>query len=182
MFSGPKAFLNAWDVTGEPETAHKLCTIISEAIDLAKDTYNTNIYAVVSDNASAMVKMGKDMKHCLWHSTCNSHTANLLAKDIQDINCSKKITMILKEFKRSDLEKSLLDKGGSRIQLPCETRWCTYRDTYKCFLNNLQHMRIIAAEAKNNKKLTQILSRSFSMMILWRKFATISLCMSLSVT
>ncbi|KAJ8974418.1 hypothetical protein NQ317_015473 [Molorchus minor] len=51
---GPKAFVNAWDVTGEPETAHKLCTIISETIDLAKDTYNTNIYAVVSDNASAM--------------------------------------------------------------------------------------------------------------------------------
>lgn len=52
-------------MTGEPETAHKQCTIISEAIDLAKDTYNTNIYAVVSDNASAMIKMGKDMKLCL---------------------------------------------------------------------------------------------------------------------
>lgn len=61
--------------------------------------------------------------------------------------------MILKEFKRSDLEKSLVDKGGSRIQLPCETRWFMYRDTYTFVLNNLQHMRIIAAEASNNKKI-----------------------------
>lgn len=54
---GSQAFLHAWDFTGNSETGEKLTEIVNEYIQLAKDFYNTTVYAVVSDNASAMLKM-----------------------------------------------------------------------------------------------------------------------------
>nr|XP_022909870.1 uncharacterized protein LOC111420999 isoform X1 [Onthophagus taurus] len=149
---GQRAFLNAWDLTGEAETAQKLVHIINEAIDLAKRTYHSQIYAIISDNASAMVRMGKDMNHCLWHSTCNSHTANLLAKDVQDKECTNSVTTVLKEFKQADNERAITEKGGTKIKLPCETRWCSYQKSYKCLLDNLRIMRVIAAETDSTCK------------------------------
>lgn len=55
--TGKQAFLNAWDLTLESETGDKLSEIVNDSIKLARELYNTKVYAVVSDNASAMVKM-----------------------------------------------------------------------------------------------------------------------------
>lgn len=151
---GDRAFLDAWDLSGESENAERLSEIIYESIALAKDKYDTDVFAVVSDNASTMIKMGKLTKHAVWHSTCSSHTGNLLAKDILDTALTDKVTMILKEFKHPDFEKQIVDKGGRRIQLPCETRWCSYRDSYTCLIKNLPAMKTIAA-TETCKKLKQ---------------------------
>lgn len=43
---GSQAFLNAWDFTGNSETGEKLTEIVNEYIQLAKDFYNTTVYAV----------------------------------------------------------------------------------------------------------------------------------------
>ena len=137
------------------ETAEKLAEIVSESVDIAKTLYSTNIYAVVSDNASAMVKMGKLTKHFVWHSNCSSHTGNLLAKDVLDKKLTENVTTILKEFKQADLEKFIIEKGGSRIKLPCDTRWCSYRDSYKSLVQNWSHMKIIAADSQI-KKIKQV--------------------------
>ncbi|KAJ8894788.1 hypothetical protein PR048_000095 [Dryococelus australis] len=67
-----------------------------ETSENAKTLYNTHIYRTVSDNASNMVKMSKG--HKLWHSACNSHTANLLAKDLLPTNVSPKVNQVLKTF------------------------------------------------------------------------------------
>lgn len=48
---------------------------------------------------------------------------------------------LLKEFKHSLFEKALVDIEGSRIVTPCDTRWCTYRDSYECLLKNRQYMK-----------------------------------------
>lgn len=147
---GSQAFLNAWDLTGESETAEKLAEIVNKSIDMARELYKTNVYAVVSDNASAMIKMGKNV--AIWHSNCSSHTANLLAKDVMDQDLTKQVQAILKEFKHADFERALVDKGGSRIKTPCDTRWCSYRDSYSCLLQNIHIMQtLIINDAKLKK-------------------------------
>lgn len=83
--NGQRAFLNAWDLSGDAEKADKISEIVIESADMAKELYDTEVHAIVSDNASTMVKMGKDFGHAYWHSTCSSHTGNLLAKDLVDL-------------------------------------------------------------------------------------------------
>lgn len=39
-----------------------------------------------------------------------------------------------------------LKKGGSRIILANETRWCSSRDALRCLLKNLHHMRALVKE------------------------------------
>jgi hypothetical protein len=97
--------------------------------------YNTTVYAVVSDNAShsPMLKMGRLVKHIIWHCTCNSHTGNLLAKDVTDKILNENISLILKEYKHPDLEKLVINRGGQKMKLPCETRWCSYICHSRCF-------------------------------------------------
>jgi len=51
-----QTFLNAWNFNENSETGEKLAEIINESIQLAKDFYNTTVYAIVSDNALAMLK------------------------------------------------------------------------------------------------------------------------------
>lgn len=149
--NGQKAFLNAWDLSGESETASKLAEIVCESIDLATKLYNTNIYAVVSDNASTMIRMGKDVKHIVWHTTCNSHTGNLLAKDIVDHQLLSQANMVLKEFKNTDFEHIIVNKGGRKIRLACDTRWCSYRDAYENILQNLQFFKQVIIEETPKK-------------------------------
>ena len=46
----PTYFLKSWDFTGQNDNAENLTKVFEEAIVLAKEMYNTKIYAVVSDN------------------------------------------------------------------------------------------------------------------------------------
>ncbi|XP_029165619.1 uncharacterized protein LOC114936546, partial [Nylanderia fulva] len=66
---GSTAFLNAWDMTEESETGDKLTEIVNESIQIAKDLYETTVYAVVSDNAANMLKMGRNVDICCGGST-----------------------------------------------------------------------------------------------------------------
>lgn len=150
--NGEQGFLEAWDVTCESETAEKLAEIVSESVKLAEKMYSTHVYAVVSDNASAMKKMGQLTSHLVWKSNCSSHTGNLLAKDIINKELNLKVTSVLKEFKHADLEKLIVEKGGKRMKLPCDTRWCSYRDAYQCLILNSQIMRQVAADSKVSAK------------------------------
>lgn len=68
--------------TGESETCDKLSKIVDRCVEKAKNMYKTDVYAVVSDNASNMRKMGRNVS--LWNSTCNSHTGHLLLKNLVD--------------------------------------------------------------------------------------------------
>lgn len=98
-------FLESYDLTEVSETAMALEEIVNKAVTLAKEVYCTTIYAVISDNASAMIAMGRSVN--LWHSTCNSHSGNLLAKSLVDNEFAKKVNSLLKEFKNPGLEKEI---------------------------------------------------------------------------
>jgi len=130
-------------LTGTKETASQLCNIVDRCISLALDKHNTNIYAVISDNAANMIKMRK--LTTIWHLTCNSHTANLFAKDLVSKPLIDKAKVLLKAFHGPDAEKELFNQGGRRIQMPCDTRWSTYRDSFKNVLNNVTPMKKVLA-------------------------------------
>ena len=73
------------------------------AVKDAKEIYNTNRYALVSDNVSSMICMGKMIDY--WHLTCNSHSGNLLEKN-------------LVEFKQTKAEKLKQKELEQRQKLP----------------------------------------------------------------
>ncbi|XP_028982196.1 uncharacterized protein LOC114841394 [Diachasma alloeum] len=134
-------FLKSWDLTGIGETADQLKNIVEEGIDLAKVKFNITIYAVVSDNASAMVAMGNKVN--IWHTTCHSHSGNLLAKALVLKELTQKVNKLLREFKAPGAEHHLKKLGGSRIILAGETRWCSYRDAFRCLSKNLHFMKTL---------------------------------------
>lgn len=124
----------------------QLTIVVNEAIQLAEEKFNIKPYAIVSDHASSMVCMGKHVD--IWHSTCQSHSGNLLAKDLVNKKFAAKVNKLLRVFKASGVDLELKKRGGSRIILACDTRWCTYRDTFWCFLKNLKVMQELVNEKK----------------------------------
>lgn len=132
--SGQHGFLDAWGLSGSSETKVKLAEIVSKSI--AKERYNTDIFSVVSDNVVNMIKMSKIVD--IWHMTCNSHTGNL-AKELVSPTVANKVNIVLKAFTESDIEHNSLKHGGSRITLPCKTRWCSNRDSFKNLLKHTFH-------------------------------------------
>lgn len=132
------------------ETGAVLSKIVEEATEMASIRFNIRMYAVVSDNASAMILMGKFVE--LWHVTCASHSANLLAKSLIDREFAECVNRLLKEFKRSGPEKELVKGGGKKVVLACETRWCSHRDAFRNCLSNLSIMRELL---KNQKIVVQ---------------------------
>ncbi|KAJ3642007.1 hypothetical protein Zmor_028472 [Zophobas morio] len=145
-------FLDSYDITGNSETGEELNEICNRSINLAIEKYKTEVFAVVSDNASNMLKMGR-LANKLLHTTCSSHTGNLLAKDVICKDVASKVMKVLREFKHPDLEKELQECGGSKIKLAVDTRWCSYRDSFQCLIGNLRNMKTIAA--KDNIKIKQ---------------------------
>lgn len=75
-----------------------------------------------------MLKMGRNVD--IWRSNCSAHVANLLAKDIVDKELVRKVTTVLKEFRHTDLEKCIWLKGGTKIKIPAETRWCLHQQPF----------------------------------------------------
>jgi hypothetical protein len=103
-------FLESFDLTGIKETAIELSNtrIVDKCISLALEKHSTHIYAVISDNAANMIKMGELTK--IRHLTCNSHTANLLAKGLVSKTLVEKAKVVLKAFHGPDAEKELLNQ------------------------------------------------------------------------
>lgn len=66
---------------------------------------------------------------------------------------STKVSNLLKEFKSPGAQKEIKDRGGSKIILPCDTRWCSYRDAFKCALKNLHHMKAAVTDKKVSMKI-----------------------------
>lgn len=86
---GNNMFLNSWDFSELRETGDELVRVIDEAVSMAKEKFNADIYAVVSDNASPMMRMGRLVQ--VWHTTCHSHSANLLLKSLVKVKFAESI-------------------------------------------------------------------------------------------
>lgn len=143
--SGEALFLESFDLTGIKETGQKLAKIVKTCIDLALSRHKTYIYAVITNNATNNIRMGKLSE--IWHLTCKSHTGNLLSKDLVSTKLTGPVKVLLKAFHGSGIEKKLIKLGGRHIQMPCETRWCTYRDSFNNLLHNIPRMKQVLANS-----------------------------------
>lgn len=65
-----KVMLESYDTSGTRDTTANLVEIVKKSIDLAKQRYDADVYACVTDNARNMTSMGR--KICIWHTACNA--------------------------------------------------------------------------------------------------------------
>lgn len=137
--NGKCMFIDSWNLTNQTEDFTKLLEIVEESVEICNAKYNLNVYAIVSDNASNMKKMGRNSE--LWHSTCSSHTGNLLCKDVLDTSLKQNIHLLIKNFKQPDVEQLIVQEGGSRTVTIADTRWCTYRDASVNIIGNIPIIR-----------------------------------------
>lgn len=105
-------FLGSWDLTSQKENAATLEKIVQEAAQMAKEKYNVNIYSVISDNASTMISMGRSID--FWHTTCHSHSGNLLAKSLVEHTFAEAVHKVVKEFKNPALEREVTEREGKK--------------------------------------------------------------------
>lgn len=127
---------------------------------MAKERYDATVYAVLTDNAYNMQYMGARCQLLgLLYSTCNAHSANLLAGDIvkksQNSKIMDKIMTVQRDFRRTGLEDRLLKSGGHKPALSCSTRWTMQRNAAESFLKKLSAMKTVTAacdvEAETDK-------------------------------
>jgi Protein of unknown function (DUF 659) len=102
-------FLESFDFTKLSENGLELVRVVEESVSIAQQKHGVEIYAVVSDNAPAMLRMGRMTD--LWHIACSSHTGDLLARDILITDTTDNLNAIVKEFKHPDLEQRIVDRG-----------------------------------------------------------------------
>lgn len=143
-----KIMLESFDTSAERDTTENIVKIVEKSIDLAKERYDAEVYACVTDNARNMTAM-KDKVNVMF-TTCNSHTGNLLAGDIlksaKNTKIMAKVMSVQKDFRRTPLESRLLTAGGLKPVLSCVTRWTSQRGAGVSFLKNLSCMKKVAAD------------------------------------
>lgn len=146
-----KVFLESFDFSGIRETGLNLADTVNRSVVLAKERYDAEIVAVLSDNAANMLSMGSyaQLSNLLF-STCNSHSGNLLAGDIlktkENSDTMEKVMAVQKEFKKTSLEDRLLKAGGHKPKLSCATRWTSQRGAAESFMKNLTAMKTVAGK------------------------------------
>lgn len=59
---GQQHILDFWDLTRVSENSENVTKVIKKASELTKEKYDTDVYVVVSDNASPMVKIGENCR------------------------------------------------------------------------------------------------------------------------
>lgn len=145
-----KVFLEAFDFSDIRETGENLIDAVDKAIALAKERYDADVYAVLTDNAYNMqcLRSASESLHFLY-STCNAHSANLLAGDILKVSkyssVMSKVMTVQKDFRRTTLEDRLLKAGGKKPVLFSNTRWASQRDAAESLVKNLSAMKKVAA-------------------------------------
>lgn len=72
----------------------ELFNIVEKRTFLVLEKHSTHICAVTSDNVANIIKTDKLVS--IWHLTCNSHTANLFAKDLVSKQLKWSLKVLLK--------------------------------------------------------------------------------------
>lgn len=130
-----QVFLSAIDTSIEAEDAGSLAENINVACIKAKDTYDTKVFAIVSDNASN-IKNGCEMAknsdgEALWVSTCSSHSGDLIFNKFTDYDpvFFKLVKKMVSEFRKPKCEALLVRRDGKKMIPYPETRFCYIRDS-----------------------------------------------------
>ena len=141
----PMTFLMFRDVSLEREDGQSLTENFNAAIEYAKNVYDTEVYAIVTDNDSKIVCGGREATNQEGQksmtTTCFSHSANLLMKSLVPEKFVKEMREISKTFRDPKLQCFVKLLGGTKIKSLSDTRFGYIRDTIECLIKNIEFFR-----------------------------------------
>lgn len=108
--NGHNVFLELFNFSEARKTGEALTEVANDCINIAARDFNTNIYAVSTDNASNMMRMGRNLP--VWYVTCNSHSGNLLFESLTYREFDRQVSQVVKDFRSPNLEAKLKNLGG----------------------------------------------------------------------
>ena len=153
----------------EPQhTGDNLQIIMQNCIRKAKRLYDCSTASVVTDNASNMCKMRRQLhtEDFILTYGCSAHLLNLLVKDLEEEGTRKELSDVIKYFRNHHLQAFKLKKyGGKKLTLPADTRWNTITDSMESYLKNLDVLEQVCLDesANVNAGITlKVLSAEFS--------------------
>ena len=128
------------DTSGEKHTAQYLQELAFSAVRSAENRYGIHVASFVTDNASNMVKMRRELaaeSGDIIAYGCSAHYLNLLTKDVEIGGVKENIVQIMKYFRNVHLPSSWYrNAGGTMLALSQEVRWNTLADSLKSYLKN----------------------------------------------
>ena len=146
-FRTPLVYLTSYDISLDEETGMNLSTLIDEAIELAKDTYEANVVSIITDNDSK-IKSGARLaaNESSMLATCTSHSANRFIIDIITgfySEFQEDLRKVVRAYGTSKVETLLLRMGGTKLEFFPDTRWCYLRNSCEKIIDNIGIMRTI---------------------------------------
>ena len=170
----PQAFLSYRDASLENKDGETLAQIIQEAIEIAKKKYKTNIFSIVTDSDSKIICGGRLAEtyddENLWQSTCSSHSANLLIKNLVDDSLVEKLRNVIHTFRDPKLDTLVQRFGGTELENFPDTRFFFIKDTCESVLKNLHILREISLieDVHINESITGIIfDENFETELTW---------------
>lgn len=146
---GRSFFLDSIEAKTNTKNAEYHKGILKDAILKAKEKFNCDVKAVVTDNARVMEK-AKDLL-CEEDNTlvvygCSAHYLNLLGQDVTPSQVLQHIVKVQKFFRNHHIPSALLKEIPNTVkpQLPGDTRWKSQLTCIESFHRNKHaYMQII---------------------------------------
>lgn len=142
------------DTSGNAHTADYLKDLARNAIQSTEMNFKCRVASFVTDNASNMVKMRKNLEadddSFLFSYGCAAHYLNLLAKDVEVSGIKDHVVRIMKYFRNNHLPAAWYKSaGGKMLSLPQEVRWNTLADCLQSYMSNWSVLLKVCEEHRN---------------------------------
>ena len=132
------------DTSGHAHTAEYLEEVAMSAVTSTEQRFGCKVGTFVTDNASNMVKMRRQLEADsitpdgnIISYGCSAHYFNLLAKDVEIPGVTEHIIQIVKYFRNTHLPAAWYKvAGGKKLVLPLDVRWNTLADCLQSYLDN----------------------------------------------
>lgn len=144
------------DTSGHKHDSDYLQALTTKICRETEIRYECKIRSLVSDNASNMTSMRKDLEDMPENNIisygCSAHILNLLAHDLGKdfLSIQKHIVRVAKYFRNHHLAKSWYVRAGGRsLVLPIEVHWSSIRGTIKSYLKNWSVLMTVCDEHRD---------------------------------
>lgn len=128
-------FLESYNFSEIQETSVNLLEAIKKSIELAKERYDIDVIAVVTDNARNMTSMGDLLLPNVLFTTCHSHTGNLLAKDLISLKKFQtiltKVMTVQKKFQETWARSTIARIWWKKIGVIFSNSFCKHSKCYQ---------------------------------------------------
>ncbi len=148
---GKVFFQDASDPGSKKKTAELCSSLLLASIKKAETEYEAEVLNCVTDDENKMKKTREEVQKerpDINVYGCISHNLNLLGQDISVPTIMEHIKEINKAFREVHLLHGLLKEqtGHVKPQLPCPSRWMSWRACISTYLKNHPFYKRIAAK------------------------------------